>query len=781
MIRGPLSLPVLVAALAACLLPPSTAAAQPLGTFRWQLQPYCNVVVVTVVQQGGQYQLDGTEDRCGATTRSSVRGLAFLNPDGSIGFGLTTVPPDGRAVTIGATISLATLSGTWQAAGGAFSGTFVFTPGAGTGGSPLPPIGTGVYDIVAGAGLIGGGGTGQVQLDVDFGVAQRRVTATCPAGQLMTGVNQNGSVICQSVTGAGGGDITAVTAGIGLTGGGTTGDVGLAVAFGNSGAANVAARSDHTHAVGVTNTAIGPLAFETASGNNNVAVGRGALRFNGNVSGNTAVGADALGVNNSTNNTAVGFWSLATNTTGGNNSALGSAALYTNTVGIQNTAVGGSALYANVTGSQNTAVGVNALSSFTSGARNTGVGVGAGGGSLVGSDNTAVGESALSVGQTGDRNTAVGVGALRSNASSGITAVGYFAARANTTGVGNVAVGYEALAVNTTGGFNSGLGYRAAASNTTGVVNTAVGYGALVATTVGGYNTAVGGLALGANTTGGGNTALGAEALSTITTGEWSTALGEKALFASTGSYNTAVGNRAMWNTTTGTFNVAVGVSALSNNSTGQRNTAVGLGALADVTTGGGNIAIGYDSGLGLFTGSNNILIGANLNAASPAESNTIRIGDGTTSATFIGGISGRTSSGGAAVFVNANGQLGTITSSARFKEQVTPLDPSLGTRLRALTPVSFYYKPEFDDGSRQIQYGLIAEEVAETFPELLVRDADGRPQTVRYHLLTPLLLAEVQRLEQARAAAEATREALEARVRVLETALTALLDRAKH
>ena len=120
------------------LVPVLPAAAQPLGSFRWQLQPYCNVLSLAVVQQGGQYQLDGTDDQCGAAQAAGVRGMAFQNPNGSIGFGLTIVTaPGGTPVHVDATISIATLSGTWRDSAGNI-GTFIFTPGAGTGGGPRP-------------------------------------------------------------------------------------------------------------------------------------------------------------------------------------------------------------------------------------------------------------------------------------------------------------------------------------------------------------------------------------------------------------------------------------------------------------------------------------------------------------------------------------------------------------------------------------------------------------------------------------------------------------------
>lgn len=119
--------------------------AQPLGTYRWQMQPYCNIVSVQVTQLGSIYRLEGTDDQCGATTAAGVVGMAFQNLSGSIGFGLTIVQsPGGAPVHIDATISISTLSGTWRDSAGG-SGNFVFTPGAGTGGTPRTAASTGVH------------------------------------------------------------------------------------------------------------------------------------------------------------------------------------------------------------------------------------------------------------------------------------------------------------------------------------------------------------------------------------------------------------------------------------------------------------------------------------------------------------------------------------------------------------------------------------------------------------------------------------------------------------
>jgi hypothetical protein len=118
--------------------PAVTALAQPIGSFRWQLQPYCNVITVNVTQQGATYTLDGTDDRCGgANQRGSALGIAYLTPPGLIGFGITTVLPGGTPLHTEATINLATLGGTWRDSAGN-SGAFVFTPGAGVPGAPRP-------------------------------------------------------------------------------------------------------------------------------------------------------------------------------------------------------------------------------------------------------------------------------------------------------------------------------------------------------------------------------------------------------------------------------------------------------------------------------------------------------------------------------------------------------------------------------------------------------------------------------------------------------------------
>ena len=114
----------------------STADAQTLGQFRWQLQPYCNVVTVTVTQTGGVYTLDGFDDQCGAGQRAPLVGVATPNPDGTIGLGLQIVTvPGGRTVAVDARITLGSLGGPWSDSAGA-TGTLVFNGAAA--GSPRP-------------------------------------------------------------------------------------------------------------------------------------------------------------------------------------------------------------------------------------------------------------------------------------------------------------------------------------------------------------------------------------------------------------------------------------------------------------------------------------------------------------------------------------------------------------------------------------------------------------------------------------------------------------------
>jgi hypothetical protein len=415
---------------------------------------------------------------------------------------------------------------------------------------------------------------------------------------------------------------------------------------------------------------------------------------------------------------------------------------------------------------------------------NTAIGRGALANNTTGLNNTAIGESSLGSETTGTDNTAIGFGALMSSANGGgNTAIGSIALRNNTSGQSNTATGYFALAANTTGSNNTANGESALANNTTGTENTATGYEALQDNTTGIDNTAIGLSALQANTTGIDNTASGVVALSSNTTGNQNTADGTGAMaWNTTGGQNTATGAIALEQNTIASGNTAIGFAALESTTIGNDNTAVGQDALQNNTSGSGNIAIGYQAGENApVANSNSIYIGSPGNSGD--ASGTIQIGSqGTqTGGTFIAGVSGATSSGGIEVLINNNGQLGTMTSSGRFKEQITDMGDA-SSKLLQLRPVNFYYKPEYDDGSHLLQYGLVAEEVAKIYPEMVAYGRDGKALTVRYQLLAPMLLNEVKKqAEQNRLEAEENKRQDERirgqdeRIRSLEHRLAAL------
>ena len=304
----------------------------------------------------------------------------------------------------------------------------------------------------------------------------------------------------------------------------------------------------------------------------------------------------------------------------------------------------------------------------------------------------------------------------------------------------NTAEGQNALLSLTTGVNNTAVGWFSLKSNRRGQLNTAVGAGTLFSMVHASRNTAIGGAALFSDTNGEGNTGVGALALWSNTTGGFNTALGDYALVSNTvGFGNTAVGASALVNNNTGNVNIAIGDLALYSNFTGGGNTAVGEQALSDNQSGNVNIALGYAAGTRI-TGSSNIVIG---NIGLAGESNTIRIGGdvfgyGPQTAAFIAGISG-TAVMGDAVVVDANGQLGTVASSARFKKNIKPMDKT-SEAILALKPVSFQYR---SDSKGTPQFGLIAEEVAKVNPDLVVRNRNGEIYSVRYEAVNAMLLNE--------------------------------------
>jgi hypothetical protein len=384
---------------------------------------------------------------------------------------------------------------------------------------------------------------------------------------------------------------------------------------------------------------------------------------------------------------------------------------------------------------QNTAEGEDALLNLDLGSpgRNTAVGFQTLYHNTTGYDNAAVGNMALTSNTTGGSNSALGSYALQNNTTGGAnTASGFIALRLNTTGSGNTATGTSALLYNN------------------GDENTATGASALQNNSSGNYNTASGCLALAINITGNFNTASGTQALHGNAIGNENTGTGFNALFYNYADYNTADGSSALYNTQTGASNTAVGHLSLFSNYSGSRN-----------------IALGNSAGLNI-SGNDNIDIG---NQGVAGESGVIRLGtEATQTAVFIAGV--RTSGLAVAtgVGITTDGQLGVRASSARFKEAIKPMDKASEVIL-SLQPVTFRYKKQLDPKATP-QFGLVAEDVAKVDSDLVVRDAAGKPLTVRYDEVNAMLLNEflkeyrkVEELETTVARLQSTIEKVSARV----------------
>jgi hypothetical protein len=287
----------------------------------------------------------------------------------------------------------------------------------------------------------------------------------------------------------------------------------------------------------------------------------------------------------------------------------------------------------------------------------------------------------------------------------------------------------------------------------------------------GGYpggNTAEGQKALSSLTTGGFNAAVGYFSLFANTTGSFNTAVGAGALDLNTGGNNTAVGAAALLLNTTGANNAATGTGALSSNTTGNANTAYGIAALGNNTTGNVNIGLGEGAGTNVIMANNVICIGA----AGADASNT----------TWISNVYAATTLSGTTlpVVVSDGGQLGTASSSQRFKKEIKPMDKASDAIL-SLRPVTFHYKT---DTKGTPQFGLIAEEVAKVNPALVIPDKEGKPYTVRYDAVNAMLLneflkehSEVQELKKQIAALTAGLQKVSAQLEVSKAAPQTVLN----
>jgi trimeric autotransporter adhesin len=292
---------------------------------------------------------------------------------------------------------------------------------------------------------------------------------------------------------------------------------------------------------------------------------------------------------------------------------------------------------------------------------------------------------------------------------------------------GNTAEGQNALFNLTSGGFNTAVGWVSLHSETTGNFNTAVGAGTLFRTN-GDENTAVGTGALLSNSTGIPNTATGAFALFSNTgfVNNPNRPNGEL------GSFNTADGDRALFNNTEGGVNTAVGYRALINNTTGFANTAIGADTMGNNSTGNGNIALGAGAGGAVSTANEVIAIGTGgLNV-----SNSCFIGQIYSNVQPQIGIDPDT------VTITSSGRLGRANVSSRqYKHDIQPLHTA-SEAIYALKPVSFRYHKQYDQ-TQTIAFGLIAEEVAEVNPDLVGRNPEGQPESVRYEQINAMLLNE--------------------------------------
>jgi hypothetical protein len=316
----------------------------------------------------------------------------------------------------------------------------------------------------------------------------------------------------------------------------------------------------------------------------------------------------------------------------------------------------------------------------------------------LGLGNTAIGTFSLFSVTTGSFNTAVGAGSLDLNTADSNTATGAAALLFNTTGTENTAVGTAALEFNDTGSQNTANGAFALFSNTEGEFNTAIGYHALYSNTTGAVNNAVGYFALNSNTT---------------------------------GLRNNAFGNSALTNHVTGNFNNAFGGFALAQNNNGAFNSAFGDGALSS-STGSNNTAIGSGAGSGLFSGNGNVCIGEGVGGV-----------NGVSDSTYIRNVYDSVATA-RQVYVDTNNKIGTLASTRRVKDDIEPMARASETIL-ALRPVTFHYKKEIDRYCTP-QFGLVAEEVAEVNLDLVTRDREGKPETVRYDAVNAMLLNEFQK-----------------------------------
>ncbi len=578
----------------------------------------------------------------------------------------------------------------------------------------LGQLGTGVASggtvtsVATGAGLSGGPITASGT--IALATTNLLPTTACTANQIP---KWNGSAwVCAADADTNsGGTVTSVTAGTGLTGGAitTTGTIGLTATnlLPACAATQIPKWSGSAWACATDDNSLpGGAAGQVLQGTAGAPVWTASPSLSGNLAlvnstpsaGNILKGNDRFIHNTGASNTFIGQLAGSLGVTGSGNTGGGSLALANIASGQLNTAFGTNTLLATTTGGSNTAIGEEALTNNT-GNSNTALGLRAGENLTTGSFNTALGERAGNALTNGSFN--LYLNNLGVSVESSTTRIGSTQTRAFIAGVRSVTTGVaDALPV---------------------VIDSAGQLGTVASLPIAGNLTMLNSTASAGNILKGG------------------------LLFIHNfGLTNTFVGLDAGNLTMSGFANTGNGQRALFDNNTGSNNVAVGVNALATNSSGDSNVAIGMNAGISNTSGSNNIYLG-NGSGGLTDESNTIRIGSSQTR-TFIVAISGVTSGGGGTpVLVNGLGQLGVATSSRRFKEDIADMDAA-SSALMKLRPVTFHYKTDQDPARRTLQYGLIAEEVADVYPGLVVHAADGQIETVMYQHLPSMLLNEFQK-----------------------------------
>ena len=289
--------------------------------------------------------------------------------------------------------------------------------------------------------------------------------------------------------------------------------------------------------------------------------------------------------------------------------------------------------------------------------------------------------------------------------------IGKDALNANISGFSNVAIGHSVLRYNTANN-NIGIGSAALNANTTGQSNTGIGYRALVL-----------------NTTGRSNMAIGTSALSQNVDGNYNMAIGSSALDANvSGEENIAIGNSSQVFNTAGTRNVSVGINSLANHTTGDYNTAIGWGA-GRADSGDGGVFIGYAAGYN-ETNPNRLYIENSINS-SPlifGDFGSNEVGINWPSATALPNT------------LSVNGSASKSTSGSwlansdrRLKKDIETINPKEALeKLTQLRGVTYLWNDTQTglDRPTTVQYGFIAQEIMNVFPDKVTQDGQGFYQT---------------------------------------------------